>query len=132
MIDRDAAARRYDFPSRLTPTALQNLVWNSELCSDHKLLMLALISYMRHDWPVAYPGADLQKRTSMARSKTSRLMQDLLAHDWIGLLPPAGLLEPRPGRPTRVYVTPSTRLDSTMPDHCSRRKSRTENLTRTR
>lgn len=131
MIDRDAASKQYDFPGRLTPTALQTLVWNSKLCSDHKLLMLALTGYMRFDWPVAYPGGDLQARASMSRSKTSRLMQSLLAHNWIVMLPHAGLLEPRPGRPPRVYVTPRLTLDLSIPDHCSQRKDRTKNLART-
>lgn len=131
-MDRGAASRQYDFPGRLTRAALQTLVWNSKLCSDHKLLMQALLSYMGHDWPVAYPGGDLQARASMSRSKTSRLMQSLLAHNWIVMLPPTGLLERRPGRPPRVYITPRLTLDLSIPDHCSQRKDRTKNLARAR
>lgn len=129
MIDREALAKQHDLASRTDHLTLQRSVFQSELCSDHKLLMLALISHMRPGWPVAFPGLTLARTTSMSRTKYGPLLEDLLSHDWIVKLPSAGFFE-RPGRRPNVYSAPRVATDPSVPTHCTTRKAVPANLAR--
>lgn len=113
---------------RLGRNALRDRVWASALCSDHKLVMLAVLNYMNAEgvgWPTI---ATLGKTASMSRSRVTELLKGLVTTGWIekGAAPWVRTAGPKPNsyRPPRLLVEPS------IPPHCDRIASRVANLRR--
>lgn len=106
-------------------------LWNSGLCSDHKLVGLGVVSYMGKHRPLAYPGHEnLGKRVSMSRTKLSRLVQDLVAYGWLDLRAMPEELR-RPGRSPNCFYLPYRDVLPQVPEHCLK-KPRLLNLKRLR
>ncbi len=120
-----------DAPSgedRLGRNALRDRVWASALCSDHKLVMLAVLNYMNTEgvaWPTV---ATLGKAASMSRSRVTGLLKDLVTTGWVekGAAPWVRTAGPKPNsyRPPRLIVEPR------IPPHCDKIASRIANLRR--
>ncbi len=95
---------------RLERNALRDRVWASGLCSDHKLVMLAVLHYMNAEG-VAWPTVPtLGTTASMSRSRVTQLLKDLVTTGWIekGAAPWVRTAGPKPNgyRPPRLIVEP--------------------------
>ena len=96
-----------------------NAVWASELCPGHKLVLLALMHYMRSDRLFAYPGLEnLRKDTSMSRTKLVAYLKDLKTAGWLDRSsPPEGTMT-QPGREPNCYYLPPRGRVPVLPPHC--------------
>lgn len=111
---------------RLSRTQLSNLVWASELCPNHRLLMLGVISFMNGEGE-AWPSYDaLAERIRMGRSTVVTLMKGLDKAKW--LIKRTGPVEGKAGWVSNLYQTPLQERDPKTPEHCQQPRGRTANL----
>jgi len=73
--DRDRARWGLEF---------RDVVLDSALCPEHKMLLLAIMSFMSAQSCSSYPNlVTLQRRSSLSRTKVVQHLTDLVSHDWI-------------------------------------------------
>lgn len=105
--------------------AYRELVWKSELCTDHKFVLIALTSFMHNGRHLAYPGRrQLVTYTSMSLTKVGRSLQELVKGDWLERDWPPDAELPAPGRRPNCYYLP---MQGTVPEvleHCLLSRSR--------
>jgi len=107
------------------------VVFHSALCPEHKMLLLAIMSFMSAQSCSSWPNLDtLQRRSSLSRTKVVQHLADLASHDWI-VVRKAHFLR-GPGRKPNWYLLPMRELVQGIPPHCKRRRGRVVNLRRGR
>jgi len=105
------------------------VVLDSALCPEHKMLLLAIMSFMSAQSCSSYPNlVTLQRRSSLSRTKVVQHLTDLVSHDWI-VVRKAHFLG-GPGRKPNWYLLPRRELVQDIPPHCQRRRGRVANLRR--
>lgn len=107
----------------------RDVVLDSALCPEHKMLLLVIMSFMSAESCSSYPNLDtLQCRSSLSRTKVVQHLTDLVSHDWI-VVRKAHFLG-GPGRKPNWYLLPMRELVQDIPPHCQRRRGRVVNLRR--
>lgn len=118
--DRDRARWGLEF---------RDVVLDSALCPEHKMLLLAIMSFMSAQSCSSYPNlVTLQRRSSLSRTKVVQHLTDLVSHDWI-VVRKAHFLG-GPGRKPNWYLLPRRELVQDIPPHCQRRRGKVANLRR--
>jgi len=109
----------------------RDVVFHSALCPEHKMLLLAIMSFMSAQSCSSWPNLDtLQRRSSLSRTKVVQHLADLASHDWI-VVRKARFLGGA-GRKPNWYLLPRRELVQDIPPHCQRRRGRVVNLRRGR
>jgi hypothetical protein len=105
----------------------RDFLFESALCPTHKLLLLAVLSFISRNG-LAWPSqSTLGQRASMSRGKVSREIAVLRDHGW--LQTGSATWCPGPGPKPKSYWLPAVSQTPVVPDHCTSR-NRTANLRR--
>lgn len=128
---------REDQPARTSTTSqvtrwnkgnYEDHVWESTLCSRHKLALLTMLNFMGGGAP-AYPSlTKAAKAAGLSRTNISQLLGELVEHGW--LIKTVATWTGRSGRPSNAYWLPPSDTVPTTPEHCTRPSKRTDNLKR--
>lgn len=122
-------AETYELDQRLPKHIVQARVWGSELCSNHKLLMLGVLHVMTKVNMCWVTQDNLAGLVSFSTTKLSRLRPDLETCGWLDKVDPMDNFRGASGRSPVVLALP--RMSSarpTIPDHCRPSAGRTANL----
>jgi len=120
--DRDRARCGLEF---------RDVVLDSALCPEHKMLLLAIMSFMSAQSCSSWPNLDtLQRRSSLSRTKVVQHLADLALHDWIVVR--KALFLGGPGHKPNWYLLPMRELVQDIPPHCQLRRGKVVNLRRGR
>jgi DNA-binding IclR family transcriptional regulator len=107
----------------------RDFVLESRLCTAHKMLMIAIMSFMRADDPQSHPNlTKLQRRSSLSRTRVVDLLSVLQAYDWVQIGKASFL--PQPGPKPNLYRLPRRDLVPQVPPHCQKVRDRSKNLRR--
>ena len=119
----------YELDKRLAKHTVQARVWESDLCSNHKLLMLGVLHVMTGINMCWVTQDNLAGLVSFSTTKLSRLRPDLETFGWLDKVDPMDNFRGASGRSPVVLALP--RLSAArprIPDHCRPPAGRTANL----